>query len=89
MKRLFILLLVLMAGLVSCTVIGEKEMAKESGKSSFQPKPLDDEWGKWLVGEWEGSVESDAGTGKIRMKIELDLNGQFLISSCCGKHQKQ
>ena len=54
-------------------------MAKESGPSSFQPKPIDDEWSKWLVGEWEGSGESDTGAGKGRVKIELGLNGQFLI----------
>jgi hypothetical protein len=54
-------------------------MAKDIKPSSFQPEPLDDEWSKWLVGEWEGSVESDVGTGRIRTKIELGLNGQFLI----------
>ena len=54
-------------------------MAKENGSSSLQPKPLDDEWSKWLVGEWEGSAESDVGTGKVRMKIEFGLHGQFLI----------
>jgi hypothetical protein len=79
MKRLLVLFFVLMISVTSCMVNKENEMAKESGASSFQPKPLEDEWFKWLVGEWEGSVESDVGTGKIRMKIELGLNGQFLI----------
>jgi hypothetical protein len=31
----------------------EKETPKESGSASFQPKPLDDEWSKWFVGEWK------------------------------------
>ena len=21
--------------------------------TSFQPKPLDDEWSKWLIGKWQ------------------------------------
>jgi len=79
MKRLSILLLVVMVSLNSYAINEEKEMAKESGSTSFQPKPLNDDWFKWLVGQWEGSFESDVGTGKIRTKIELGLNGQFLI----------
>ena len=84
MKRLSILLFVVMVSMASCTiqekgVVQEKEMAKESGTPSFQPKPLDDEWSKWLVGQWEGSAESDAGTGKLWTKIDFGLNGQFLI----------
>ena len=54
-------------------------MAKESRPSVFLPKPIDDDWSKWLVGEWEGSGESDAGKGKGWEQIELGLNGQFLI----------
>jgi hypothetical protein len=79
MKRLSFLLLVVMVSLSSYAINEEKEMAKESGTPSFQPKPLDDDWSKWLVGEWEGSAESDVGTAKVWMKIELGLNGQFLI----------
>jgi len=79
MKRLSILLLVVMVSLSSYAINVEKKTAKKSGSYSFQPKPLDDDWFKWLVGQWEGSVESDVGTGKIRMKIEFGLNGQFLI----------
>jgi hypothetical protein len=63
----------------SCGVNQEKEIAKESGPSVFLPKPIDDDWSKWLVGEWEGSGESDAGKGKGSVQIELGLNGQFLI----------
>jgi hypothetical protein len=64
--------------MASCAINQEKS-TKESGPSAFQPKPLDDDWSKSLVGEWEGSGESNAGKGKGRMKIELGLNGQFLI----------
>ncbi|MHC4509458.1 MAG: hypothetical protein ACYTAO_10955, partial [Planctomycetota bacterium] len=79
MKRLSILLLVVMVSLSSYATNQEKEKAKKSESASFQPKPLDDDWFKWLVGQWEGPVESDVGTGRIRTKIEFGLNGQFLI----------
>jgi hypothetical protein len=79
MKRLSIILLIGIVSISSYAINEKKETAKESGSTSFQPEPLDDEWSKWLVGEWEGSFESDVGTGKIRTKIELGLNGQFLI----------
>jgi len=68
-----------MVSLSSYAMDEEKETVKESGSTSFQPKPLDDDWSKWLVGQWEGSAESDVGTGKVWMKIEFGLNGQFLI----------
>ena len=79
MKRLSIILLFAVVSVSSFAINEEKENAKESGSASFQPKPLDDDWFKWLVGQWEGAVESDVGIGKVRMKIELGLNGQFLI----------
>ena len=80
MKRLSILLLVVMVSLSSYAINEKKETAKESGSTSFQPEPLDDDWSKWLVGEWEGSAESDVGAGKVWAKIDFDLNGQFLIT---------
>jgi hypothetical protein len=79
MKKLFIIPLIVMVSLTSRAINEEKEVVEESKPSSFQPEPLDDDWSKWLVGEWEGLFESDVGTGKIRTKIELGLNGQFLI----------
>jgi len=79
MKKIFVILLVLMVILASCAKIQEKEPAKDSALSVFLPKPIDDEWSKWLVGEWEGVGESNAGKGKGWVKIELGLNGQFLI----------
>jgi hypothetical protein len=65
--------------LSSCAINQEKEIAEERRSSIFLPKPLDDNWSKWLVGEWEGSGESDTGKGKGWTKVELGLNGQFLI----------
>jgi len=95
MKRLSILLLVVMVSLTSCAINKTHEITKKNGSSTHQPKPLDDDWSKWLVGEWnvvsgESSVADESGkVGKIDLeeqgtgaggfKIELGLNGQFLI----------
>ena len=80
MKRLSILLLVVMVSLSSYAIIQEKEMAEISGPPSFQPKPLDDEWSKWLVGEWEGTVGLSGMKSEARREMELGMNGQFLIT---------
>jgi hypothetical protein len=63
----------------------KKEKAKESMPSLVSPKSLDDEWSKWIIGEWEGVVKSDIGKhkdwvkGKGRRTIGAGLNGQFLM----------
>lgn len=68
----------------------EKEMAKDNNSSAFLPKPLDDKWNNWLVGEWEGWATSDKGEhkdwikAKCGIKIESGLNGQFLIYTSGG-----
>ena len=80
MKRISILLLVVMVSLSSCAINQEKETAKESGSTSFQPRPLDDEWSKWLVGEWKGIIGLGGMKSEAWREIELGLNGQFLIT---------
>jgi hypothetical protein len=93
MGRLFIILLIVMISMASCSIEG-KEMAKEPELSAFQPAPLDDDWSNWLIGEWkvisgESSLTDKSGkVSKIDLdeqgaggfKIELGLNGQFLIT---------
>jgi hypothetical protein len=93
MKHVSIVPLIVMVSITSCAINQEKEIAEESKPSSFQPKPLDDEWSKWLVGEWkvvsgESSVTDESGkVSKIDLdeqvaggfKIEFGLNRQFLI----------
>lgn len=92
MKRASIILLIVMVSMTSCAKMQQKELVKESGSVSFQPKPLDDQWSKWLVGKWkvaggqsdflgnelEGLGESNQ-EGSGGFTIELGLNGQFLI----------
>lgn len=79
MKTLSIILLVVLVSVSSCASNKNKEIAKENRPSVFLPKPIDDDWCRWIIGEWEGFGESDAGKGKGWVKIELGLNGQFLI----------
>ena len=91
MKHVSIVLLIVMVIMASCTK-QQKEPIKENGTSSFQPKPLDDEWSKWLIGKWQvaggeseflgdelenlGELNEDGAGG---FTIEFGLNGQFLI----------
>ncbi|MHC4132987.1 MAG: hypothetical protein ACYSSP_10690 [Planctomycetota bacterium] len=93
MKYVSIVLLIVMVSVSSCAINKDNEITKNSGSSTHQPKPLDDEWSKWLVGEWkivsgESSVTGESGkVSKIDLdeqgagvfKIEFGLNGQFLI----------
>jgi len=78
MKRLPVILLAVMLVVTSCATSQRDKTAHENRPGVFQPKPLDDEWSQWIVGEWEGSVEGDAGQG-WSVTIEPALNGQFLI----------
>jgi len=92
MTHVSIVLLIVMVSMASSAINQEKEITEESKPSSFQPKPLDDEWSKWLIGKWEltgggsdflgdeveGLVESNV-EGASGFIIELGLNGQFLI----------
>jgi hypothetical protein len=53
MKWVSILLVVALISMASCAINRESNKVDETKTSSFQPKPLDDEWSKWLVSEWE------------------------------------
>jgi hypothetical protein len=79
MKHVSIILLIVMVSMASCAKMQQKEMTKESGTYTFQPKPLDDEWSKWLVGKWQATGGQPNEEGSAGVTIELGLNGQFLI----------
>jgi len=92
MRKLLILLFVVVVSLSAYAINKDKETAKESGSVSFQPKPLDDQWSKWAVGQWEvtggesdflGAHLDDLGESNKKVTAEctvkLGLNGQFLI----------
>jgi hypothetical protein len=85
MKRLSVILLVMTVSIASCATNQKDKSDKGSMPSLSSPKALDDDWSKWLVGEWQGTAKSDFGghkdwvTGKCRLNIEFALNGQFVI----------
>jgi hypothetical protein len=79
MKHLSLVLFAAAIGITSLLMSQEENADKEVKRPMFLPKPLDNDWTRWIVGEWEGSGESNTGKGKYRSKIELGLNRQFLI----------
>lgn len=101
MGRLLMALAAALLAVGSCakqerTIVAERAMeqkktAQENVPSLTPPQALEDEWSRWLVGEWETSAESDLpgfkcwvkGTG--RMKAELGVGGQFLVVTRQGE----
>jgi hypothetical protein len=98
MRGLFTVLSIIALAVVSCarleqrrTVESAMDQEKKSVLSLGQPKGLDDEWSRWLVGEWESSGESDVagfkcwvkGTGRVKM--ELGVGEQFLVVTKQGE----
>ncbi len=83
MKKLHLISLVLILGLVSCAY--NQKSDKGNIPSLATPKTLNDEWSKWLIGDWQGWAKSDFGKnknwviGNCRLHIQLDLDNQFLI----------
>ena len=86
MKKSSFLLLVIAVTMTSCVSNRKNEPDKGNIPSLKPPKAIEDEWSKWLIGEWQGTAKSDFGehkdwvTGKCWLNIALDLKGQFLVS---------
>jgi len=80
MNRQSFALLAIAAAITLPLMSHSQEPAKEPKRPMFLPPPPADEWTKWIVGEWEGSGQSDTGHGKGIERFELALGGQFLIS---------
>jgi hypothetical protein len=91
MKKLSLILLIVMMTMTSCVTNQKQEPVKDNIPSLEPPKGLDDDWSKWLIGEWQGMAKSDFGghkdwvKGDCRLTIELALNGQFIVRK--GKAQ--
>lgn len=86
MKNTLLLLFMAGSAFLACSCAtknsGENESVETeiSGFSLSVPDVLDDEWTRWILGEWggfcePGSQEKRTGT----MTAELSLNGQFLV----------
>jgi hypothetical protein len=95
MRRLLVVLSVAMLSMASCatnrdrkaveSAADQRDVAEPNALGLAPPGPLDDNWSRWLAGEWECSAESDIPgykgwvKGKGLMNAELGLGGQFLI----------
>ncbi|MBN1508891.1 MAG: hypothetical protein JW955_18740 [Sedimentisphaerales bacterium] len=69
----------------------QDKSVETSGLSLTPPKPLDDDWSRWLVGQWDCLAESDTPGFKVsvkgrgQMNVEMGLGGQFLLIRMEGK----
>jgi len=85
MKRSIAILLITTLSIASCASNQKNEPDKGGMPSLASPKTLDDDWSKWLIGNWQGTAKSDFGQhkdwakGDCRLNIELALNDQFLV----------
>lgn len=101
MVRWSVLLAVITLAVASCTVNHERkaaspsatreEPAKTADVSVTPPGPLDDDWSRWLIGQWDCSAESDIPgfkawvRGRGQMTAEMGLGGQFLLIRMEGR----
>lgn len=104
MRRWFVVPAIIMLALASCATEQGKNGAgpatDREGKtaegdvsaSALKPlEPLDDDWSRWLLGQWEVTAESDLAQfkrwvkGKGQMNVEMVLGGQFLVITKAGQ----
>ena len=102
MRKLSLVLMMTLLAAASCARQDQTRMAEramDQEKTSVQPsvpslvppRGLDDEWSRWLTGEWESTAESDLPgfkcwvQGKGRVKAELGVGGQFLVVTKQGE----
>jgi hypothetical protein len=77
--------------IAECAMEQEKKSAGQSVPSLVPPGELDDEWSRWLIGEWESAAESDLPgfqcwvKGRGHVKAELGVGGQFLVVTKQGE----
>ncbi len=81
--RLSLLLVIIF--LLALPLAAQESEKSEEGMSMMPPKPLADDWHKWLVGEWEGESETTMGKTKDWMKVEWGPGKQFLVMHYKGK----
>lgn len=100
MKNLSFLICLILV-LFSCNSNNNENM-KNIETPNFQPNPIDNEWFNWLIGEWRVSGKTEWINSNIkdfkeseiekldggRAKIQLELNGQFLVIKSDGKIPK-
>lgn len=84
MKRAIFLLAVLNL-LVLPSLAQEKKEGKEAEQSMTPPKPLEDDFINWMVGEWDGWTQSPMSKSKDSYKMEWSLDKQFALMHITSK----
>jgi hypothetical protein len=91
MTRLCVMLSILGLSVVSCATNQETPDAEQDVLALEPPGPLDDDWSRWIVGQWEVTAESDLAQfkswvkGRGRMNAEPVLGGQFVVVTSAGQ----
>jgi hypothetical protein len=84
MKKLLVIVTVLVFAASMVMPLMAQEGRKKTAPPPPQeqpgpPKPLDNAMMKFLVGEWEGSMESPMGPSSEVLRYWMGLDGQFLF----------
>jgi hypothetical protein len=81
MRRVAVLLLAVVVCIALPVFAQEtKDAAKDAAAMMPpMPKPLDDEFLKWNIGEWEGTTTMPMGTSQDWQKVEMSLDDQFIL----------
>ena len=53
----------------------------DQGMSMTPSPPLNDDFYNWMIGEWQGTTTSPNGVSQDYMKCEMEVGGQFLVST--------
>lgn len=86
MRRTAVLLLAIMVCIAFPAFAQEtKDAAKAAAAMPAPPKPLEDDFTKWMLGEWEGTSTSPMGTSQDWQKVEMGLDNQFVVTHYTSK----
>jgi len=60
--------------------------AQEKQEEGYAPpKPIEDDFCKWLIGDWQGWGQSPMGKTQESMKMEWGLDQQFVLTTAKSK----
>jgi len=86
MRKPILLLLLLAVGAALPLLAQEKT---DAPAAPAMPKALDDDFCKWMVGEWEGTSTTPMGPSQDWQKFEMSLDNQFIITHFTGSMNGQ
>ncbi|MCP5105293.1 MAG: DUF1579 domain-containing protein [bacterium] len=77
MKKIIVMMLVVLVFIVMPVLA--QEAKKDAPPSFAPPQPLDNALMKWMVGDWEGSMNGPMGPSKEWLGYKFGMGGQFLF----------